>query len=273
MIKRLVLVGISLAYHLGVVATDGITRRITGRRREKRPVVLTYHAVLPDELGRFTSQMRLLRRHFTPVFADAVASCRAARTVAVTFDDAFDCVFAHALPLLGTWGIPATVFVPTAYLGTEARWSSDGPLLETTRQVVSAAALKTLDPSRVRIGSHSATHAHLAALSPEPLARELGGSRSTLETLTGMPVTLLALPYGCYTGSVIRAAHEHGYERVFGNIPLPPGPTILHGRCNVSPRDWHLEFYLKAAGGYAWMGPAVAAKRALRARLGLRRVC
>jgi peptidoglycan/xylan/chitin deacetylase (PgdA/CDA1 family) len=273
MIKRLVLVGISLACHLGVVAADGVTTLITGRRREKRPVVLTYHAVSPEEIGGFTRQMRLLRRRFTPVFADAVASPRADRPVAVTFDDGFDCVFAHALPLLERLDIPATVFVPTAYLGTEARWSSDGPLRGRTRQVVSAAALKTLDPSRVRVGSHSATHAHLAALSPEPLARELRVSRSTLEALTGMPVTLLALPYGCYTGPVIRAAHEHGYERVFGNVPLRPGPPILHGRCNVSPRDWRLEFYLKAAGGYAWMGAAVAAKRALRALVGLRRVC
>jgi peptidoglycan/xylan/chitin deacetylase (PgdA/CDA1 family) len=38
--------------------------------------------------------------------------------VAVTFDDGFYGVLAHALPVLSRWGIPATVFLITGYCGS-----------------------------------------------------------------------------------------------------------------------------------------------------------
>ena len=41
------------------------------------------------------------------------------RTVVVTFDDGYHSVYEHAFPVLQSLGIPATVFVCTAYLGAD----------------------------------------------------------------------------------------------------------------------------------------------------------
>ncbi len=277
MIKRLLLVTVSLAHHLAVGGARRLIELVSSKRRARTLVVLTYHAVTADDDDRFTSQMRLLKRRARLVFADDAAPVGTRPAVAVTFDDAFQCVFDHALPLLARLEIPATVFVPTAYLGADAGWHSDGSALSgLPRQVVSAAALTALDPSRVRIGSHSVTHPHLAALPPESLTDELAGSRATLEALTGAPVNLLALPYGCFNAGVVEAARLTGYTRVFANMPLTLAarrlPT-LHGRVNVSPRDWQLEFYLKTMGSYAWLATAIAAKRILGSVLGRRSTC
>jgi hypothetical protein len=108
------------------------------------------------------------------------------------------------------------------------------------------------------------------------LTAELVDSRTTLEALTGMPVNLLALPYGCFTVAVIQTARLIGYTRVFANMPLllaaRTSPT-LHGRVNVSPRDWRLEFHLKASGSYAWLAVAIRAKRMLLPLFGRRNTC
>ena len=277
MMKRVLLLTVSLAYYLVGGGARRLLELASSKPRARTLVVLTYHAVTAHDVNRFASQMRLLKRRARTVFADDAAPTASAPAVAVTFDDAFQCVFDHALPLLARLEIPATVFVPTAYLGIDAGWRSDRSALSNLpRQVVSAAALTALDPSRVRIGSHTATHPHLAALAPAPLSAELVGSRTTLEALTGMPVNLLALPYGCFTLAVIEAARLTGYTRVFANMPLPlaarTSPT-LHGRVNVSPRDWRLEFHLKATGSYAWLATAITAKRMLLSLLGRRSPC
>jgi peptidoglycan/xylan/chitin deacetylase (PgdA/CDA1 family) len=277
MMKRILLVTVSLGRHLLVGGARRLIELVGTTPRARTLVVLTYHAVTADDVDRFASQMRLLKRRARVVFADDAAAAGTRPAVAVTFDDAFQCVFDHALPLLARLEIPATVFVPTAYLGADAGWRSDGPALsDLPRPVVSAAALTALDPSRVRIGSHTVTHPHLAVLPPARLKAELVGSRTTLEALTGAPVNLLAVPYGCFNVGVVEAARLTGYTRVFANMPLAlaarTSPT-LHGRVNVSPRDWRLEFYLKATGSYAWLATAIAAKRMLLSLLGHRNTC
>ena len=72
----------------------------------------------------FAGQIRLLSHlGFQAVtFAQAVEGMRTGqglppRPVCFTFDDAFDCVAEHALPLLTQYGWPATVFVPTTRVG------------------------------------------------------------------------------------------------------------------------------------------------------------
>ena len=108
----------------------------------RRPVlrVLTYHRVL-DPAGAaasdpalvsatpavFDRQMRHLAERYRPVSAEAVlAAARGERAlphraVLVTFDDAYRDFGEVAWPILRRRGIPATVFVPTAYPGEPAR--------------------------------------------------------------------------------------------------------------------------------------------------------
>lgn len=265
---------IAVAYWGGTSIYDGLRRVTSGTRPTTPLVVLTYHAVAKEDVGQFEKQMVELKRRAKPVFADdPLTSSR--RRAAVTFDDAFQCTFDHALPVLARHEIPATVFVPTGFLGAPAGWMvTRGGADDVADHVVARATLADLDPRRVRLGSHTVTHPRLASLDTAAVQAELSASRRTLENISGAPVRMLALPYGSSSANVLATAARMGYARVFANVPAPGdrgGAPLLVGRIDVSPRDWPLEFRLKVQGAYQWLTLAIPAKRALLRLLGRRR--
>ena len=274
MAKRLLTLVISLAYFTLRGGCRTLARLVPGKRVLRPPVVLAYHSVHGDEVARFDRQMRDLKTRTRPIFADESLSWNGRQRVAVTFDDGFRSVFDYALPVLAKYEIPATVFVPTGFLGTEPGWISrangwarfPGPL-------ASAKTLAASDSRQVRIGSHSVTHPHLADLHGSSLHRELVVSKQTLEAITDGTVRMLSFPYGSFNSAVLDAARAAGYARVFSNVPVPPsagGDSVLVGRINVSPQDWPLEFRLKIQGAYGWLVLAIPAKRAVLRLLGRR---
>lgn len=102
-------------------------------RRHPTLAVLTYHRVAPaDERPdlhpgvrvdpeSFAAQLAVIARHAQPVGAVDLLAARVgyrplpARAVHVTIDDAYGCTERHAWPALRAAGVPATLFVPTAY--------------------------------------------------------------------------------------------------------------------------------------------------------------
>jgi peptidoglycan/xylan/chitin deacetylase (PgdA/CDA1 family) len=99
--------------------------------------VLNYHRILaqPDPLFNdeptvetFRWQMRLLARYFNVLsLPEAVARLAAghlpARAVCITFDDGYRSIHDLAMPVLNEFGLPATVFVSTAYLNSGTMWN------------------------------------------------------------------------------------------------------------------------------------------------------
>ncbi len=98
--------------------------------------ILMYHAVLPIDaaakvrgtvpLAVFRDQIGwLARRGYRALTLDDVADAstapamRAARAVAITFDDGYRCVLEHAFPVLAEFGMTATLFVVTGAVGTD----------------------------------------------------------------------------------------------------------------------------------------------------------
>ena len=117
-----------------------------------RLCVVNYHRILakrdpllesePD-LATFRWQMALLAECFNvlPLGAAIRAMDRGtlpARAVAITFDDGYRSVHDLALPVLREFGLPATVFVTSGYVGEDNMWNDriieavqglpDGPL-------------------------------------------------------------------------------------------------------------------------------------------------
>ncbi len=112
----------------------------TDRGRTSRSIVLTYHridepdarpwlwpALLSATPSGFAEQMALVAHRMHPIaLSDLVEALDHGRrlpprSVLVTIDDAYAGVEEHALPVLRRLGIPATLFVPTAFPG-----ASDG---------------------------------------------------------------------------------------------------------------------------------------------------
>ena len=211
--------------------------------------------------------MAFLRRTANLVRADHAGPLAADRpNVAVTFDDAFRSVRENALPALQRHGVPATIFVPTGYLGRQPGWrmETSGDREET---VMTAEEIAHLPRDLIAIGSHTIDHPHLTQLSDAEVSAQFSQSRATLEKLLRHPVDTLAFPYGDHDDRVVEQARAAGYRFVYTVAPqaIAAGDrSISRGRTAADPADKPALFALKSRGAFDWMPVASALKRRLR---------
>jgi peptidoglycan/xylan/chitin deacetylase (PgdA/CDA1 family) len=202
------------------------------------PLVLCYHAlsetweaplsVRPDQMADQVG--RLVDRGWTGLtLTEALARPRP-RTFAVTFDDAFGSVGKIAKPLLDGIGVPATVFVPTAWPGRDEpmtwpgidQWTG-GPH-EHELACMGWDELAALADAGWEIGSHTVSHPHLTQLDDERLAHELTASKDECERALGRPCPTLAYPYGDVDDRVAAAAARAGYQHAVTLAVHAPDP-------------------------------------------------
>jgi peptidoglycan/xylan/chitin deacetylase (PgdA/CDA1 family) len=207
---------------------------------------LCYHAisaswtspisVTPDQ---FAAQIELLaRRGYRAVtFSEAVAE-PGRRVVAITFDDGYRSVLELAKPILDHYGMPATVFVVTSFVGTDrpVKWPGvdhlHGAIGEAELVPMGWPQLAELAGSGWEIGSHTRTHAYLPGLGDEQLVDELGGSMRDCEEAIGMQCRSLSYPYGDYDERAVSAARRCGYGAAGTLMPALLG----HGEPLAAPR-------------------------------------
>lgn len=149
------------------------------------------------------------------------------RAVVVTFDDGYESVHRHAFPVLKKFGIPATAFVYTDFLG-------GGDAL-TWPQLLEMQASGLVD-----IQSHSKSHRNLIERKPGEtddryranIEAEMRVPRDTLERrLPALKVRHLAYPFGDANDIVLDSAARHGFELaatvVPGGNPFFAQPLLL----------------------------------------------
>ncbi len=130
--------------------------------------------------------------------------------VAVTFDDALLGVRDHAVPILESLHVPATVFVVADVLGV------DPPFWPGARRTLTAPELATaVESGLITVGSHTCTHVSLPDVDEGVRRRELADSRTRLESIVGATTDLLAYPSGHYDLDVERDAASAGYRAAF----------------------------------------------------------
>lgn len=245
-----------------------------GRWCRRGIVVLCYHDVREDQRDRFARQMSLIANR--AVGLDDLARRRDADHpgVMTTFDDALSGVKDHALPVLEKHGVPATIFAVTGCAGRTPDWPMPDGHPDQRTSTLCAGEWRELDaPPRLRIESHSATHADLSRVNDTQLDKELRKSKGVLEQALGRSVTCLALPYGGCDGRVLEAARRAGYEHVFtleARLHEPAGGTRAIGRFATSPDMWPIEFRLTIDGAYGWLAEWRRTVRRMRAMLARR---
>lgn len=186
-----------------------------------KPVILTYHSISegnsPLEISPalFTEQMEWLKAnaHVAPL-ADVVRILSGSesfppRTVALTFDDGFRDFFVAAAPVLLRLRLPATVFLPTSFIGKKNDWPGQ-PGWVTPQPLMEWPEIRKLAEQGIAFGSHSVTHPDLTKLSPAELASELERSKIEIESHTGQPPEFFCYPYGRLNPAV-RAATKQFY--------------------------------------------------------------
>jgi peptidoglycan/xylan/chitin deacetylase (PgdA/CDA1 family) len=194
-------------------------------------LVLCYHAispsweaslsVTPDAFERQIST--LVRQGWTSTtFTEVTRHTPGAKTLVITFDDAFASVKNYALPVLMDLGVKGTVFVPTDYISRQARLAWPGLAhWEQSADADELIAMTWDDLGELaelgwEIGSHSRTHPLLTTLDDDALTVELRDSRAECAERMGRPVTSIAYPYGNVDHRVQAHTRQAGYEAAAG---------------------------------------------------------
>ncbi len=125
-----------------------------------------------------------------------------AKAVAITFDDGRYGQYKWALPLLQKYGMKATFFITTHWVGREDIMTWD--------------EIRALDKAGMTIGSHTLEHPQLSKIDDIQLMDELVNSKKKIEEELGHPLEYLAYPGGDYNEHVIEKAKEAGYRAAMG---------------------------------------------------------
>ncbi|MBZ9639161.1 polysaccharide deacetylase family protein [Streptomyces sp. PSKA30] len=183
-----------------------------------------YHAVAtyPNDATRalsvtpdaFAQQMAVIGDlGLTPVTtADLAARWRTGRPlpprpVLITFDDGYEGVHRHALPVLAKHGFPATLFVSTGWL--RGAYDTGGGL----DRMLDWDQVRELADGGVEIGGHSHSHPQLDQLDDDALRFELTRCRDIVAGELGALPVSFAYPYGYSSRRVRQEVRATGYAQ------------------------------------------------------------
>ncbi|HET6391046.1 SAM-dependent methyltransferase [Hyphomicrobium sp.] len=197
--------------------------------RTRNIPILMYHRIAsdgPTELApyrvtpeMFARQMQFLHRHgYRTVSVDEASASyqcpaekdgKAGRLIALTFDDGYLDFLEEAWPIMRRYGLSATVYLPTDFVGGRSDWDASygvpAPLLSWDQ-------VSKLSDEGVIFGAHSCSHRRLSLLNQRQLFEELNGCGEIIRSKTGQAVTSFCYPYGDENPEVRRAVADAGYE-------------------------------------------------------------
>lgn len=149
-----------------------------------------------------------------------------AKSVSITFDDAYLSVYENAFPLLRARGWPFTVFV------------ADTPVEKGFSHFMSWQQLAEMLEHGAEVGGHSADHSHLVRQLPgetlpawrQRVESQIDDNLARLQTRLGTTVRSFAYPYGESNEHIAKMIHDRGlyglvqYSGAVG--PLTPTTSI-----------------------------------------------
>jgi len=245
----------------------------------RRAAVIVYHAIGRVERNaarwngfirpeRFAEQMAYLAEHRRVVDLDALFEpdpSPGPPRVAITFDDGYRSVLEHAVPVLRERGFPATIFVPTKWIGTHNTW--DDPS-DVSHELMTGEELVELDRAGFSVETHGHAHIDYARSDPRTVEADVRSAVERLTELLGRQPRYLAYPYGRATAAAAAEAARLGLRGAFGlDRPLGPFGDFALRRVPIVPADARPLFALKTAGRYAaWRhsAPVRAVYKAVR---------
>lgn len=130
------------------------------------------------------------------------------KAICLTFDGGYTDFSTHAFPLLRQYNFAATLFVASDWIGQtnchDQIYGMGGDLL-------GYKSLREILDGGITIGSLTANHRPLTALTPTAIATEALRSRHKLMSIAERPITAFAYPYGAWDAGVQQIFEAAGY--------------------------------------------------------------
>jgi len=157
------------------------------------------------------------------------------KSVVITFDDGYADNYTNALPAIKEFGLKATVFVVTDWVGTNSAYM-------TIQQ------LKEMDQNGFDVQSHTAAHQELDKLTYEQQLKTLRESKEFLEKNLNKKIITICYPIGKFNENTIKAAQEIGYLmglKMSGGLANKNNEMYTLNRVFVGAKDTIQQFEVK----------------------------
>lgn len=118
-----------------------------------------------------------------------------ARTLVINFDDGYRDNYTQAAPILEEYGLTATYFVATDFIGSESSsvWDQERNLIS---EWMTWAQLRDLKQRGFEIGAHTCSHPDLGLMDSTEANHEILRSKQVLEQQLGVEIDLFSYPFG-----------------------------------------------------------------------------
>lgn len=190
------------------------------------------------------------------------------KTIVVTFDDGYECVYREAWPVLRDLGVCATVFLNTQYLDGERPFPFD-PWARRLEACLPAEAYRPLRSDQcaemqasgvIELGSHTHSHADFRKR-PGALRADIEQSLDVLRWRFGLGEVPFAFPFGrrshgFVSDELIAAARSTGVLcslSTDGALVNPAADPFSWGRFSAYDWDTGATLAAKLEGRYAWV--------------------
>jgi len=195
-----------------------------------------------------------------------LSNCRRP-VVVITFDDGLRDFYTTAFPILEKFAFKATVFLTSGLINKT---------FITGCECIREAEIRELADKGIEFGSHTENHPQLKKLSTDGIINELSVSKTTIEAITGSPVTLFSYPYKfpeedrSFTKNLASLLVTQGYSAgvttIIGNANSGDNPLFLK-RLPINDYDETSFFHAKLQGDYDWLHTIQLTTKKLRAIL------
>ena len=215
----------------------------------------------------FESQLRWLLNHGFEAWplkrlieAKKQGETISSRVFAVTFDDGYENNYTYALPILQKLQVPATIFLATAFIDSDAPFPFDNWVHSGDWQVRSEAwrplnrsqCRKMLDSGLIEFGCHTHTHQDFRN-HPTAMAADLEICRDYLHREFGIENPSFAFPYGTPDQGFSDAELADVAKQVGCSCALQVGNSVVHAKDDL----FHWQRFDVASGD---SGRSLAAK-------------
>jgi peptidoglycan/xylan/chitin deacetylase (PgdA/CDA1 family) len=237
--------------------------------------ILMYHSISDDpETGvgayyRIATKPEIFRQHLAILKSSgykcvdlkagiaALKRGSVEKMAVITFDDGYRDFYTNAFPALKEHGFTATMFLPTALIGSQSRTFK-------SRECLTWSEVKELHRAGVHFGSHTVTHPKLVELDWPQIKTELRDSRTEIENQLGAACDTFAYPFAFpetkkdFVQRLGEMLAESGYECCATTRVgrAKPGDDLMQlKRLPANSCDDTNFFQAKLDGAYDWVAP------------------